>query len=65
MKLEDKLSIARASNNALNDEIKGLQKYIMNLKPYCNNCRNDGEEDICDECHRKQFMWEHKRIFKE
>lgn len=64
MRIEDKLAIAIADRNAYLAEIKGLQKYIMELVPYCNNCAHRGNDNICFDCHRKSFMWEHKKIFK-
>lgn len=25
---------------------------------YCNNCRNDGDEEVCQWCNRKAMEWE-------
>ena len=64
MEMVTKLSIARASIQALKDEIAGLQKYITELRPYCNNCAHtENMHGECDECHRKYFNWKHKKIF--
>lgn len=24
---------------------------------YCNTCKNSGNYDVCDYCHRKSMMW--------
>ena len=32
-----------------------LKDYVINLKPYCNNCGT--KMDDCDDCHRKYFNW--------
>ena len=28
---------------------------------YCNNCENDTDEDLCDDCHRKYQNWRASR----
>ena len=38
------------------------EKIIQILKEsfdsvYCNSCKNDYDEDICDYCHRKAMEW--------
>ena len=32
-----------------------LKDYVINLKPYCNNCGT--KMDDCDDFHRKYFNW--------
>lgn len=39
------------------EKLEKLKQYLIDLKPYCNNC-NKREEGNCDECNRKSFQWE-------
>lgn len=38
-------------------EYKKLRTWVLKLSPYCDTCANEGEDNICDECHRKSFNW--------
>lgn len=52
----------------LEEENAKLRKYILELKPYCDNCRGEKENDEdeygcnCEECHKKSFRWRHTDI---
>ena len=30
---------------------------------YCHNCKHDNDEDICDDCHRKNIKWQPSNNF--
>jgi len=40
------------------ERFEKLKQYLIDLKPYCNNCANRESENGCDECNRKSFSWE-------
>jgi len=35
-----------------------LKKFVTELTPYCDTCKNVDTESGCDECNRKSFNWE-------
>ena len=37
---------------------KELKEFIINLRPYCDTCINEDNENNCGGCNRKSFNWE-------
>ncbi len=37
----------------IKDILKNELSYI-----YCHNCKNNGNDNVCDYCHRKSMSWE-------
>ena len=35
-----------------------IEKIVYYTIPYCNNCRYEMEDECCEDCHRKNMMWE-------
>ncbi len=56
----------KENDSELKLENAKLREYILDLTPYCSNCKYDcnyEDEDgwvPCDECNRKSFNWTHK-----
>ena len=39
------------------EKLEKLKQYLIDLRPYCNNCKNRKDALGCDECNRKSFSW--------
>ena len=39
------------------EKLEKLKQYLIDLRPYCNNCGNREDELSYDECNRKSFSW--------
>jgi len=37
---------------------ENLKKFVTELTPYCDTCKNVDTESGCDGCNRKSFNWE-------